>query len=105
MLVLTHDMGIENNEDGDSRLRSEGMKILKAEALHILDEINTIYKVKPLAKAVEDPRFERLQLRLRESEWRTVVDEFWVVDGVPYGKARLVRKDSADCVSIYGKDA
>lgn len=50
--------------------------------------------------AVEDPEFERLQQLLRASEWRTVVDEFQIVGDVPYGKARLVRKDSADAVSI-----
>jgi len=75
-----------------------------SEAKKIVEGINEIYKDKPLAKAVEDPEFERLQQLLRASEWRTVVDEFQIVGGVPYGKTRLVRKDSPDCIAIYGRD-
>jgi len=76
----------------------------ESEARKVVDGINEIYKAMPLAKAVENPEFERLQQLLRASEWRTVVDEFQIVGDVPYGKARLVRKDSPDCIAIYGRD-
>jgi len=66
------------------------------EAKKIVDEINEILKVKPLAKAVEDPEFDRLQQLLRTSEWRTVVDEFQIAGGVPYGNARLARKNDIE---------
>ena len=66
------------------------------EAEQIVAELNAILKNQPLAKAVEDSRFEGLQRRLKESEWRTIIDEFQIVDGKAYGKARLVSTDSED---------
>jgi len=72
----------------------------ESEATKIVDEINEILKVKPLAKAVEDPEFDRLQQLLRTSEWRTVVDKFQIVGGVPYGNARLARKNGNEGSSL-----
>lgn len=74
-----------------------------SEAEKILGELNEILEEKPLAKAVEDSRFETLQQRLKESEWRTIIDEFQFVDGAAYGKARLVEKDSMEAMAIYGR--
>ena len=77
------------------------MKKLQAE--QILGELNEILEEKPLAKAVEDSRFETLQQRLKESEWRTIIGKFQIVDGNAYGKARLVDKDSMEAKAIYGR--
>ena len=66
------------------------------EAEQIVAKLNAILKDLPLAKAVEDARFEQLQRQLKESEWRTVIDEFQITDGAAYGKARLVSADSDD---------
>ena len=66
------------------------------EAERIVAELNAILRDLPLSKAVEDARFEQLQRQLKESEWRTVIDEFQITDGAAYGKARLVGADSED---------
>lgn len=68
-----------------------------------MEELNAILMNQPLAKAVEDSRFEGLQQRLKNSEWRTIIDEFQIVDGNAYGKARLVDKDSMEAMAIYGR--
>ena len=68
-----------------------------------MKELNAILMNQPLAKAVEDSRFEGLQQRLKKSEWRTIIDEFQIVDGNAYGKARLVDKDSMEAMAIYGR--
>ena len=68
-----------------------------------MEELNAILMNQPLAKAVEDSRFEGLQQRLKKSEWRTIIDEFQIVDGNAYGKARLVDKDSMEAMAIYGR--
>ena len=68
-----------------------------------MEELNAILMNQPLAKAVEDARFEGLQQRLKKSEWRTIIDEFQIVDGNAYGKARLVDKDSMEAMAIYGR--
>ena len=68
-----------------------------------MEELNAILMNQPLAKAVEDSRFEGLQRRLKKSEWRTIIDEFQIVDGNAYGKARLVDKDSMEAMAIYGR--
>ena len=73
------------------------------EAERIIAELNVILKDTPLAKAVEDARFEQLQQQLKASDWRMVIDEFQVVDGAAYGRARLVVKDSTDWKRISGK--
>lgn len=75
----------------------------KLQAEKILGELNEILKEEPLAKAVEDSRFETLQQRLKETEWRTIIDEFQFVDGKAHGKARLVEKDSMEAMAIYGR--
>ena len=67
------------------------------------EELNAILMNQPLAKAVEDSRFEGLQQRLKKSEWRTIIDEFQIVDGNAYCKARLVDKDSMEAMAIYGR--
>ena len=71
------------------------------EAEQIVAKLNAILKDLPLARAVEDARFEQLQRQLKESEWRTVIDEFQVSDGVAYGRARLVGADSEDWKRIW----
>ena len=76
----------------------------KLQAEKIVEELNAILMNQPLAKAVEDSRFEGLQQRLKESEWRTIIDEFQIVDGKAYGKARLVEKDSMEAMAIYGRN-
>lgn len=68
-----------------------------------MEELNAILMNQPLVKAVEDSRFEGLQRRLKKSEWRTIIDEFQIVDGNAYGKARLVDKDSMEAKAIYGR--
>jgi len=75
----------------------------ESQAKKIVDEINGILKAKPLTKAVEDSGFERLQQILRTSEWRTIVDEFQIVGGVPYGNARLARKNDIEGSFSKGK--
>ena len=75
----------------------------KLQAGKIVEELNAILMNQPLAKAVEDSRFEGLQRRLKKSEWRTIIDEFQIVDGNAYGKARLVDKDSMEAMAIYGR--
>ena len=75
----------------------------KLQAEKIVEELNAILMNQPLAKAVEDSRFEGLQQRLKKSEWRTIIDEFQIVDGKAYGKARLVEKDSMEAMAIYGR--
>lgn len=75
------------------------MKLNEAE--QIVVELNAILRDLPLAKAVEDARFEQLQRQLKASEWRTVIDEFKIVDGVVFGKARLAGKASPDAVAVY----
>ena len=75
----------------------------KLQAGKIVEELNAILMNQPLAKAVEDSRFEGLQRRLKKSEWRTIIDEFQFVDGNAYGKARLVEKDSMEAMAIYGR--
>lgn len=75
----------------------------KLQAEKIVEELNAILMNQPLAKAVEDSRFEGLQQRLKKSEWRTITDEFQIVDGNAYGKARLVDKDSMEAMAIYGR--
>ena len=75
----------------------------KLQAEKIVEELNAILMNQPLAKAVEDSRFEGLQQRLKESEWRTIIDEFQIVDGKAYGKSRLVEKDSTEAMAIYGR--
>lgn len=75
----------------------------KLQAEKIVEELNAILMNQPLAKAVEDSRFETLQQRLKKSEWRTIIDEFQIVDGNAYGKARLVDKDSMEAKAIYGR--
>ena len=75
----------------------------KLQAGKIVEELNAILMNQPLAKAVEDSRFEGLQQRLKNSEWRTIIDEFQIVDGKAYGKARLVEKDSMEAMAIYGR--
>lgn len=75
----------------------------RSEAEKILGELNEILGEKPLAKAVEDSRFETLQQRLKESGRRTIIDEFQIADGKAYGKARLVEKDSMEAMAIYGR--
>ena len=74
----------------------------KLQAEKIVEELNAILMNQPLAKAVEDSRFEVLQQRLKESEWRTIIDEFQIVDGKAYGRARLVDIKSAEAKAIYG---
>lgn len=76
----------------------------KLQAEKIVEELNAILMNQPLAKAVEDSRFEGLQQRLKKSEWRTIIDEFQIVDGKAYGKARLVEKDSMEAMAIYGRN-
>ena len=76
----------------------------KLQAEKIVEELNAILMNQPLVKAVEDSRFEGLQQRLKESEWRTILDEFQIVDGKAYGKARLVDKDSMEAKAIYGRN-
>lgn len=76
----------------------------KLQAEKIVEELNAILMNQPLAKAVEDSRFEGLQQKLKESEWRTIIDEFQIVDGKAYGKARLVEKDSMEAMAIYGRN-
>lgn len=76
----------------------------KLQAEKIVEELNAILMNRPLAKAVEDSRFEGLQQKLKESEWRTIIDEFQIVDGKAYGKARLVEKDSMEAMAIYGRN-
>lgn len=76
----------------------------KLQAEKIVEELNAILMNRPLAKAVEDSRFEGLQQRLKESEWRMIIDEFQIVDGKAYGKARLVEKDSMEAMAIYGRN-
>ena len=66
------------------------------EAEQIVAELNAILRDLPLAKAVANARFEQLQRQLKASDWRTVIDEFQVIDGAAYGKARLVSADSED---------
>ena len=66
------------------------------EAVQIVAELNAILRDLPLAKAVEDARFEQLQRQLKASDWRTVIDEFKIIDGPAYGRARLVSADSED---------
>lgn len=75
----------------------------KLQAEKIVEELNAILMNQPLAKAVEDSRFETLQQRLKKSEWRTIIDKFQIVDGNAYGKARLVDKDSMEAKAIYGR--
>ncbi len=75
----------------------------KSEALEIVDAINAICKEKPLVRAVEDPRFGQLQQRLRESDWRTLTDEIRRIGGELYCTTRLVRRDSPECIAIYGE--
>ena len=75
----------------------------KLQAGKIVEELNAILMNQPLAKAVEDSRFEGLQRRLKKSERRTIIDEFQIVDGNAYGKARLVDKDSMEAMAIYGR--
>ena len=65
-------------------------------AEQIVAELNAILRGLPLSKAVEDARFEQLQRQLKASDWRMVIDEFQVIDGAAYGKARLVGADSED---------
>ena len=74
-----------------------------SESLAIVDAINAICKEKPLVRAVEDPRFGQLQQRLRESDWRTLTDEIRRIGGEQYCTTRLVRRDSPECIAVYGK--
>ena len=73
------------------------------EAEQIVVELNAILGNLPLAKAVENARFEQLQQQMKASDWRTVIDEFQVIDGAAYGKARLVGADSEDWKRICCK--
>lgn len=66
------------------------------EAEQIVAELNEILKIIPVGNVVYDARFEQLQRRLMSSEWRTVIDEFQIIDGAAYGMARLVSADSED---------
>ena len=65
-----------------------------------MDSLNAILKVRSLAKATDDREFRELHARLCMSEWRTIIDEFRLVDGIIRGKARLVRKDSLDFIRL-----